>query len=124
MLGLCSEHVLSMSLAQSFRHTTTVELDKRPLLGLALPIWSFHFAVVNWILDNRLDTGFTRAHARAQTGYGTPNFLIGTINFLIVPIGNPFVVTNCPLLTHCPLTHWIRFDSISPIGVGAKSKRS
>jgi hypothetical protein len=64
MLGLCSEHVLSMSLAQSFRHTTTAELHKRPLLGLALPIWSFHFAVVNWIRHNRLDTEFTHAHAR------------------------------------------------------------
>ena len=73
--------------------------------------------MVNWILDNRLGARFTRAHARAQTGYGTPNFLIGTINFLIVPIGNPFVVTNCPLLTHYPLTHWIWFDTIGPIGV-------
>ena len=75
--------------------------------------------MVNWILDNRLGARFTRAHARAQTGYGTTNFLIGTLNFLIVPIGNPFVVTNCPLLTH-----WIRFDTIGPIGVVASAKRS
>jgi hypothetical protein len=124
MLGLCSEHGLSMSLAQSFdtidsRTDCTTDLDDR-----LVTVWSSHFAVVNWILDNRLGTRFTRAHAGVWAGYGTPNFLIGTINFLIVPIGNPFVVTNCPLLTHCPLTHWIRFDSISPIGVGAKSKRS
>jgi hypothetical protein len=111
MLGLCSEHVLSMSLAQSFRHTTTVELHKRPLLGLALPIWSIHFAVVNWILDNRLGARFTRAHARAQTGYGTIESLIAFGQSPISPIVEWFVVTLCPLLTHCPLTHWIR-----PIG--------
>jgi hypothetical protein len=111
MLGLCSEHVLSMSLAQSFRHTTTVELHKRPLLGLALPIWSFHFAMVNWILANRLDTEFTRAHARVWAGYGTIESLIAFGQSPISPIVEWFVVTLCPLLTHCPLTHWIR-----PIG--------
>jgi hypothetical protein len=80
--------------------------------------------VVNWILDNRLGARFTRAHARVWAGYGTIESLIAFGQSPISPIVEWFVVTNCPLLTHCPLTHWIRFDSISPIGVGAKSKRS
>jgi hypothetical protein len=95
MLGLCSEHVLSMSLAQSFRHITTVELDKRPLLGLALPIWSIHFAMVNWILDNRLDTLSLPVRTPVPRLDTAPlNFLIGTINpnkSLFRVCGNHFV---------------------------------
>jgi hypothetical protein len=73
--------------------------------------------VVNWILDNRLGARFTHAHARAQTGYGTIESLIAFGQSPISPTVEWFVVTNCPLLTHCPLTHWIRFDTIGPIGV-------
>jgi hypothetical protein len=113
-----------MSLAQSFRHTTTAELHKRPLLGFALPIWSTHFAVVNWIRHNRLDTEFTHACARVWAGYGTIESLIAFGQSPISSTVEWFVVTNCPLLTHYPLTHWIRFDTIGPIGVVASAKRS